>query len=176
MSLMKTSILFTFLLFATTIFAQGIDADEPITGLGDIYFGMNKKEVLEAVKPYTTANTALSIGYTGIVATPLMLAETKFDRCIFNFEEQELKKIVYEIYTDETNMDSEFRYLLEVLENDYGKHKNYMESDKEITEFRWFDGNVRLVLNKGYDKIRKMHLVTIEANWFRGLYKYDKYY
>lgn len=173
---MKIKILFILLLFATaTTFAQTKEADEPITGLGDIYFGMNKKEVAEAVKPYSTPWTEVSSGHEIVVATHLMLAQTEFDRCIFHFEDQELKNIVYEMYTDEANMDSKFSYLLSILEEDYGKQASYMESGKEKTQYRWYDGNVGLDLRKGYDKIRKMYIVTIDADWFRWSVKLDKY-
>jgi hypothetical protein len=166
MNAMKKCILLSvFLLLASAIFSQTDSSGNPLTviGLGKFLFGMNRKEVAEAVKFHATARTETAIGSRTIAASDLILAGMLFDECTFYFDKDKLNDINFQIHLDETEYPGEYGKLLSILEDDYGESRIVSSSDGDSIRVWRAANNSSLALTKKYDEGKKQSVITLFA-------------
>jgi len=162
----KYSLILIFFFFVTASFAQTVNTEVPITGLGEFRLGMSKVEVYELLSVLKTENIMIFSMESAVLVTNMELAGYIFNSCSLTFREEKLSLISFSKSFDKKNkFPMEFYELVSILENDYGAQPNKqteLKKENEEMSFTWKDKSKTLLfIQKSHDKKEKQNKIMI---------------
>jgi len=154
-------------LFAATSFAQTVRTKTPVTGVGELRFGIAREELAKSLLHHSVDSTKITDipGYP-LTAAHIELAGHVFETCSFSFNDKGLQIIVLsKSIVDEDKTAGVYSDLLSVLERDYGRQSDRRGRRSRLKDsYSWNDPQFNtIMLSKEYDNKEQKTKISIYA-------------